>query len=78
MRSMLKIPEKAKYLFEWPQGGICHSDLHIMTGHLVAPLPSVLGHEGAGVVEKVGPAVTTLRPGDHTIPLFRFAEGLSS
>ncbi|MBW1695509.1 MAG: alcohol dehydrogenase catalytic domain-containing protein [Deltaproteobacteria bacterium] len=71
-------PREGQILVRMAAGGICHSDLHIMTGHLVAPLPSVLGHEGAGVVEKVGPAVTTLRPGDHIIPLFRFAEGLSS
>ena len=30
--------------------GVCHSDLHVMTGHLSAPLPAVLGHEGAGIV----------------------------
>ena len=31
-------------------GGVCHSDLHVITGHLNAPLPAVLGHEGAGIV----------------------------
>ncbi|NJC72611.1 alcohol dehydrogenase catalytic domain-containing protein [Planosporangium thailandense] len=45
--------------------GVCHSDLHVANGEWSAPLPMVLGHEGAGVVEAVGPQVRTLRPGDH-------------
>ena len=40
-------------------GGVCHSDLHVMTGHLNAPLPAILGHEGAGVVSDVGAGVTS-------------------
>lgn len=55
--------------------GVCHSDLHVMTGHLQAPLPAILGHEGAGVVEAVGPGVTSLRPGDPVIPLWRLSCG---
>ncbi|MEV1287376.1 Zn-dependent alcohol dehydrogenase [Micromonospora sp. NPDC049679] len=45
--------------------GVCHSDLHVAAGEWTAPLPMVLGHEGAGIVEAVGPDVSTLRPGDH-------------
>jgi S-(hydroxymethyl)glutathione dehydrogenase/alcohol dehydrogenase len=45
--------------------GVCHSDLHVAVGEWTAPLPMVLGHEGAGIVEAVGPGVGTLRPGDH-------------
>nr|WP_275941310.1 alcohol dehydrogenase catalytic domain-containing protein [Planosporangium flavigriseum] len=45
--------------------GVCHSDLRVAAGEWAAPLPMVLGHEGAGVVEAVGPDVRTLRPGDH-------------
>jgi NDMA-dependent alcohol dehydrogenase len=56
-------------------GGVCHSDLHVMTGHLNAPLPAILGHEGAGVVADVGAGVTSLRPGDHVIPLWRLSCG---
>ncbi|KAK3927223.1 Alcohol dehydrogenase class-3 [Frankliniella fusca] len=53
----------------------CHSDLHGMqglriTGMHEAEFPTVFGHEGAGVVESVGPDVKTLRPGDSVIPLF--------
>src|SRR6186997_2189220 len=45
--------------------GVCHSDLHVVDGHLPEPLPLVLGHEAAGVVEEVGPGVESLAPGDH-------------
>jgi S-(hydroxymethyl)glutathione dehydrogenase/alcohol dehydrogenase len=47
--------------------GLCHTDLEIMQGAVRTPLPVVLGHEGAGVVEAVGPAVTQVRVGDHVI-----------
>ena len=46
-----------------------------MKGHLVAPLPAVLGHEGSGVVEAVGPGVSSVKPGDHVIPLWRLSCG---
>lgn len=47
--------------------GVCHSDLHTLDGTLEYALPVVLGHEGAGVVESVGPDVTNIRPGDHVM-----------
>src|SRR5262249_14963537 len=47
--------------------GLCHTDLETIQGWLSYPLPIVLGHEGAGVVEAVGPAVTRVKPGDHVI-----------
>lgn len=47
--------------------GLCHSDLEAIQGRLAYPLPIVLGHEGAGVVEAVGAAVTSVKPGDHVI-----------
>lgn len=47
--------------------GLCHTDLEVMTGQLAYPLPIVLGHEGAGVVEDVGAAVTQVRPGDTVV-----------
>jgi Zn-dependent alcohol dehydrogenase len=47
--------------------GICHSDLSIVDGAFPSPLPIVLGHEAAGVVERVGAGVTGLAPGDHVV-----------
>jgi S-(hydroxymethyl)glutathione dehydrogenase/alcohol dehydrogenase len=47
--------------------GVCHSDLSLMDGTLPASLPSVLGHEGAGVVTEVGPQVEHVAPGDHVV-----------
>jgi aryl-alcohol dehydrogenase len=48
--------------------GICHTDLGARDGHLpIPPPPSVFGHEGAGIVEKVGARVTKVKPGDHVV-----------
>jgi S-(hydroxymethyl)glutathione dehydrogenase / alcohol dehydrogenase len=47
--------------------GLCHTDLELMQGAVRSPLPVVLGHEGAGVVEAVGSGVTQVRIGDHVI-----------
>lgn len=47
--------------------GVCHTDLSVVQGKLPLPPPSVLGHEGAGIVESVGRGVTTLQQGDHVV-----------
>ncbi len=47
--------------------GLCHTDLEVIQGSLAYPLPIVLGHEGAGVVEAVGSGVTQVQVGDHVI-----------
>ncbi|MCP3020635.1 Zn-dependent alcohol dehydrogenase [Cupriavidus basilensis] len=47
--------------------GVCHSDLHFLDGAYPFPMPVVLGHEAAGVVEQVGSEVRTVKPGDHVI-----------
>lgn len=47
--------------------GVCHSDLHVQEGSLPAPVPTVLGHEPAGVVEEVGSLVSHVKPGHHVI-----------
>ncbi|MER5940516.1 NAD(P)-dependent alcohol dehydrogenase [Streptomyces sp. NPDC001928] len=55
--------------------GLCHTDLGVASGALPFPLPGVLGHEGAGVVEAVGPAVTGVAPGDHVVLSFTSCGG---
>src|SRR5690348_7117235 len=45
--------------------GLCHSDLSVVNGTIPFPMPAVLGHEGAGVVEEVGAAVRRVKVGDH-------------
>ncbi len=50
--------------------GLCHTDLGVASGGLPFPLPGVLGHEGAGVVEQVGSAVTGIEPGDQVLLSF--------
>jgi aryl-alcohol dehydrogenase len=50
--------------------GLCHTDLGVASGGLPFPLPGVLGHEGAGIVEQVGSAVTRVQPGDQVLLSF--------
>src|SRR5437870_10573317 len=47
--------------------GLCHTDLEVITGALRYPLPIVLGHEAAGIVEEVGPAAAGVAVGDHVV-----------
>ena len=47
--------------------GLCHSDLHFLDGHYGHEAPAILGHEAAGIVERVGDEVRGLAPGDHVI-----------
>ena len=58
-------PGPHEVLVRWAANGVCHSDLHVITGDTPHPLPVVLGHEAAGVVERVGPGVESVKPGDH-------------
>lgn len=71
----VQAPRAGEVLIRMAAGGVCHSDLHVMTGHLIASLPAILGHEGAGVVAEVGPGVSTVRPEDHVILLWRLSCG---
>jgi NDMA-dependent alcohol dehydrogenase len=68
-------PRAGEALVRMSAAGVCHTDLHVMQGKFSAPLPAVLGHEGAGVVAEVGPGVTTLRAGDSVVPLWRLSCG---
>src|SRR5918996_1781395 len=64
-------PKEGEVLVRLASAGVCHSDYHVMKGEWKPPLPMVLGHEAAGVVEKVGPGVSMSKPGDHVILNFR-------
>ena len=68
-------PQAGEVLVRLYAGGVCHSDLHVMKGDLFMPTPIILGHEGSGVVEDVGPGVTSVQPGDHVIPIWRVSCG---
>jgi S-(hydroxymethyl)glutathione dehydrogenase/alcohol dehydrogenase len=57
----------ADVLVKIKASGLCHTDLEVIQGSLAYPLPIVLGHEGAGIVEAVGADVTQVNPGDHVI-----------
>ncbi|MGC1301341.1 MAG: Zn-dependent alcohol dehydrogenase [Caulobacteraceae bacterium] len=61
------LPGPREVLIRTAATGVCHSDLHFIEGSYPYPLPAVLGHEAAGVVEKVGSEVRTVKPGDHVV-----------
>ncbi len=60
-------PRAGEVLVKVAATGVCHSCYHAVTGNLSVPLPTVLGDEGAGIVEEVGSGVTLVQPGDHVI-----------
>lgn len=60
-------PKAGEVLVRTQAAGVCHSDLHTYRGELRTQPPLVLGHEGAGVVEAVGPGVTKIKPGDRVL-----------
>ena len=67
----LEGPRDGEVLVEIKATGICHTDAYTLDGFDSEGLfPSVLGHEGAGVVREVGKGVTSVQPGDHVIPLY--------
>jgi len=63
-------PQAGEVLIRYTHAGLCHSDLHVLHGDLEARMPMVLGHEGAGIIEEVGPGVTRVAPGDHVVCSF--------
>ena len=63
-------PKSDEVLVKIGGAGICRSDWHFMAGEAKTVLPVVLGHEGSGVVEQVGPGVTSVKQGDHVILSF--------
>jgi S-(hydroxymethyl)glutathione dehydrogenase/alcohol dehydrogenase len=64
-------PKAGEALIEIMATGVCHTDAYTLSGADSEGLfPSILGHEGAGIVREVGPGVTWVKPGDHVIPLY--------
>ena len=63
-------PGAGEVLIRYVAAGLCHSDLHLTEGDLTPRFPVVGGHEGAGVIEEVGPGVTKVKPGDHVVCSF--------
>lgn len=63
----LKPPRPDEVVVKLAASGVCHTDLAVLKGDLPVPPPAVLGHEGAGIVEEVGTAVTGIKPGDHVV-----------
>ncbi|WP_319774077.1 zinc-dependent alcohol dehydrogenase family protein [Breoghania sp.] len=66
----LEGPREGEVLVRMEASGLCHSDLSVINGDRPRQIPMVLGHEGAGVIEEVGPGVTRFEPGDHVISVF--------
>ena len=67
----LEGPKAGEVLVEIMATGVCHTDAYTLDGFDSEGLfPSILGHEGAGVVREVGAGVTSVKPGDHVIPLY--------
>jgi alcohol dehydrogenase len=63
-------PGHGEVLVKIAAAGLCHSDLSVIDGNRPRPTPMVLGHEAAGVVEKLGPGVDDLKVGDHVVMVF--------
>src|SRR5260221_2786927 len=68
-------PKRGEVLVRLGACGVCHSDLSAITGTIALPLPLVLGHEGAGVVEEVGEGVGDFAKGDHVVFSFIYMCG---
>src|SRR5260370_39696372 len=67
----LEGPKTGEVLVEIKATGICHTDAYTLDGFDSEGIfPSILGHEGAGIVREVGPGVISVKPGDHVIPLY--------
>ncbi len=64
-------PGPREVLIRTVAAGVCHSDLHFVEGSYPYPLPAVLGHESAGIVEQVGPEVHTVKPAIMSSHVFR-------
>ena len=69
-------PKSGEVRIKFVASGMCHSDMHLQTGDSTGRLPLVGGHEGAGIIEAVGPNVTRVQVGDHVVCSFIPACGI--
>jgi aryl-alcohol dehydrogenase len=74
----IEAPRAGEVLVRVLATGVCHTDMVMRDQDLPTPQPVVLGHEGAGVVERVGPGVTKVAPGDHVVMAFNSCGGCPS
>ncbi len=68
-------PQANEILVKLEAVGVCHTDLSFMKGEMPVGMPIVIGHEGCGIVEKIGPGVTSVKPGDKVISMVSFSCG---
>src|SRR5512144_2270680 len=74
----LEDPRDDEVLVRIVASGLCHTDLVARDQYMPVPLPAVLGHEGAGIVEKVGARVRKVVPGDHVVSSYLSCGSCSS
>ena len=63
-------PKDGEVLIRFTAAGLCHSDEHLRIGDIQCRMPMIGGHEGAGIVERVGPGVSRVKEGDHVVCAF--------
>jgi aryl-alcohol dehydrogenase len=68
----LEMPRDNEVLVRMVATGVCHTDMVVRDQSMATPTPLILGHEGAGVVERVGRTVTTVAPGDHVVMTYAY------
>jgi Zn-dependent alcohol dehydrogenase len=66
----LSAPRPGELLVRMEAAGVCHSDLSVVDGSRIRPLPMALGHEAVGVVEEAGAGVADVKAGDHVVLAF--------
>jgi aryl-alcohol dehydrogenase len=76
-KASIRSPQGDEVLVRVVATGMCHTDLIVRDQYYPVPLPAVLGHEGAGVVEAVGPGVTSLEIGDHVVLSYAYCGACS-
>jgi aryl-alcohol dehydrogenase len=68
----LEMPRDNEVLVRMVATGVCHTDMVVRDQLMATPMPLILGHEGAGIVERVGRTVTTVEPGDHVVMTYAY------